>query len=80
MVAARLRAPDRAEALLHHLRVRVMQAGLLDDPALIAAAAVDAGLDPAAIVLWCATEEVGVAVGIDADDLLEAYCHRITWG
>src|SRR4051794_3049911 len=39
VVAARLNAPDRAEALLRQLRVHVMQAGLLDDPALIDAAA-----------------------------------------
>lgn len=31
VVAARLHAPDRAEGLLRRLRVRVMQAGLLDD-------------------------------------------------
>src|SRR4051794_31849968 len=42
-VAARLNAPERADALLRRLRVRVMQNGLLDDPDLIAAAARDAG-------------------------------------
>src|SRR4051794_21948520 len=36
VVAARLNAPERADALLRRLRVRVMQRGLLDDPALIA--------------------------------------------
>ena len=47
VVAAREHAPERAEALLRRLRVRVMTGGLVDDPELIAAAARDAGLDPA---------------------------------
>ena len=46
VVAARLHAPEPQEPLLRRLRVRVMQAGLLDDPELIAAAARDVGLDP----------------------------------
>jgi 2-hydroxychromene-2-carboxylate isomerase len=47
VVAARLNAPGHAEALLRRLRVRTMLGGLLDDPGLIAAAAAEAGLDPA---------------------------------
>jgi predicted DsbA family dithiol-disulfide isomerase len=58
VVAARRHAPDRAQALLRGLRVRVMQRGLLDDPALIAAAATDAGLDPDALANWCQTDAV----------------------
>jgi 2-hydroxychromene-2-carboxylate isomerase len=58
VVAARRHAPERAEALLRGLRVRVMQHGLLDDPALIAAAATDAGLDPAALASWAQTDAV----------------------
>jgi hypothetical protein len=65
-VAARLRAPHRAEALLRALRVRVMQHGLLDDPVLIADAARDAGLDPAELAAWSATEEVADALESDA--------------
>src|SRR5689334_12742097 len=53
VVAARLHAPDRADALLRRLRVRVMQNGLLDDPVLIAGAAADAGLDPDELARWC---------------------------
>src|SRR4051812_3709374 len=49
VVAARLHAPDRAQALLRQLRIRVMTGGLVDDPALIAAAAVAAGVDPGAL-------------------------------
>ena len=38
VVAAREHAPERAEALLRRLRVRVMTGGLVDDPELIRAA------------------------------------------
>src|SRR4051812_48795221 len=48
VVAARLPAPDRVERFLRRLRVRAMLGGLLDDPGLIAAAAEEAGVDPAA--------------------------------
>ena len=65
-VAARLHAPDRAEALLRRLRVRVMLGGLLDDPALIDGAAADAGLDPSALAGWAATDEVAAALEADA--------------
>jgi 2-hydroxychromene-2-carboxylate isomerase len=66
VVAVRLHAPDRADALLRALRVRVMQAGLVDDPALLDAAAADAGIDPSALAGWCATDEVGAALEADA--------------
>jgi predicted DsbA family dithiol-disulfide isomerase len=56
VVAASQYAPDRAEALLRRLRVRVMKGGLLDDPALIAAAATDAGLDPDQLAEWTTTD------------------------
>src|SRR3954464_6255835 len=46
VVATRVNAPGREEALLRRLRVRTMLGGLLDDPDLIAGAARDAGLDP----------------------------------
>ena len=65
VVAARIYAPDRSDALLRRLRVRVMQAGLLDDPALIAAAAGDAGIDPATLAAWCETEDVAAALEAD---------------
>jgi hypothetical protein len=62
VVAARVHAPQLQEPLLRRLRVRVMLGGLLDDPELIAAAARDAGLDPARLVEWCAEEEVEQAL------------------
>jgi hypothetical protein len=66
VVAARLHAPAAAERLLRALRVRVMQHGLLDDPALIAGAAADAGIDPDELAAWSATEEVASALEADA--------------
>ena len=66
VVAARLWAPDRADALLRFLRVRVMQAGLLDDPALMAAAARDAGLDPDELAERSQRAEVAAALEADA--------------
>jgi len=67
VVAARLNRPAVTEPLLRRLRVRVMLGGLLDDPALIAAAARDAGLDPAELDRWCASEEVERALQADID-------------
>src|SRR3954451_20955271 len=66
VVAARMHAPERAEALLRRLRVRVMQNGLLDDPALIGAAARDAGLDPDTLAEWSADADVPTALEDDA--------------
>ena len=67
-VAARLRAPERADALLRRLRVRVMLHGLLDDRALIAAAASDTGLDPERLAEWCREPDVLAALEADAAD------------
>ncbi len=65
VVAARLNAPAAEQTLLRRLRVRVMAGGLLDDPALIAAAATDAGLDPVELDRWCATPAVQDALAED---------------
>ncbi|HET6549262.1 MAG TPA: DsbA family protein [Solirubrobacter sp.] len=65
VVAAREHAPGSELALLRRLRMRLWVGGLLDDPALIAGAAADAGLDPEALQRWCATPEVRAA--LDAD-------------
>jgi 2-hydroxychromene-2-carboxylate isomerase len=73
LVATRLHLPERTDALLRRLRVRVMQGGLLDDPeggllddpALIDAAAAGVGLDPATVGAWCATDEVAAALNAD---------------
>jgi 2-hydroxychromene-2-carboxylate isomerase len=68
VVAARVHAPHRLDALLRRLRVRRMLGGLLDDPALIAAAATDAGLDPADLERWGATPAVEEALQADIAD------------
>ncbi len=65
IVAARLNAPATEERLLRRLRVRTMAGGLLDDPNLLAAAAREAGLDPAALARW--TEEPAVRAALTAD-------------
>ncbi|HEY5196020.1 MAG TPA: DsbA family protein [Solirubrobacteraceae bacterium] len=64
-VAARRHAPAAAELLLRALRVHAMAGGLLDDPELIAAAAVEAGLDPEQLSRWCQTDEVAEALRAD---------------
>jgi len=65
VVAARMYAPDRAEQLLRHLRVRVMKGGLLDEPSLIDGAARDAGLDAGALTEWVLTPEVDAELRAD---------------
>lgn len=67
VVAARLHAPEAEEPLLRRLRVRVMLGGLLDDPELIAAAARDAGLDPAQLEEWCTHDDVLRALQADVE-------------
>jgi 2-hydroxychromene-2-carboxylate isomerase len=67
VVAARIHAPGSEERLLRRLRVRVMQHGLLDDPELIAAAATDAGLDPAQLEEWSTGADVEAALQADID-------------
>jgi hypothetical protein len=62
VVAVRLNAPESEEPFLRRLRVRVMIGGLLDDPELIAAAAVDVGLD---VADWCETPAVEDALQAD---------------
>ena len=66
VVATRVHAPERAEALLRSLRVRRMAGGLLDDPALIDAAARDAGIDPDALSAWSASAETEAELEADA--------------
>jgi 2-hydroxychromene-2-carboxylate isomerase len=65
VVAARLHAPQAEALLLRRLRVRCMAGGLLDDPALLDAAARDAGLDPAQLQAWAAGDDVAAAFGQD---------------
>jgi predicted DsbA family dithiol-disulfide isomerase len=67
VVAARLKAPEAADLLLRRLRVRAMLGGLLDDPAVMAAAAEDAGLNADQLAEWCDTDEVEEALEADID-------------
>jgi predicted DsbA family dithiol-disulfide isomerase len=52
IVAARLHAPGRCRGLLRRLRVRHFAGELLDEPATIAAAAGDVGIDPDELTVW----------------------------
>jgi 2-hydroxychromene-2-carboxylate isomerase len=67
VVAARLHAPHREEALLRRLRVLAMAGGLLDDPELIERAAREAGLDPDELAGWSATPQTAAALEADVD-------------
>ncbi len=58
VVAARLNAPERERMLLRRLRVRNFSGELLDEPETVAAAARDAGLDPAELEQWSGGEAV----------------------
>jgi len=67
VVAARLHAPEREQSLLRRLRVRTFSGELLDVPETIAAAAVDAGIDPVELALWTESTEVADALAQDMD-------------
>ncbi len=58
VVAARLHAPDREEALLRRLRILTMGGELLDDPEAIRTAARQAGIDPDDLEGWTREPEV----------------------
>ena len=67
VVAARLNAPGAEAPLLRRLRVRAMLGGLLDDPALLAAAAADVGLDPDELERWSRMPAVEDALRADIE-------------
>lgn len=65
-VAGRRHAPERAEALLHALRMRhFVDAELLDDPATLDGAARDAGIDPGDLARWSAEDGTASALRED---------------
>jgi predicted DsbA family dithiol-disulfide isomerase len=65
VVAARLRAPAHVRRLLRRLRVRTFSGELLDEPATIAAAARDAGIDPDELARWAGEPETQEALRED---------------
>ena len=65
VVAARLHAPERMRALLRRLRVRHFAGELLDEPATIAGAARDAGIDLADLERWSGGDDVEAALRDD---------------
>ncbi len=66
VVAARLHAPERERALLRRLRLRHFGGELLDEPATIAGAAGDVGLDPDQLTGWMAEPQVVATLEEDA--------------
>jgi 2-hydroxychromene-2-carboxylate isomerase len=62
VIGARLHAPERERHVLRRLRARHFAGELLDDPATIAGAARDAGLDPKALLAWAAGDDVTSAL------------------
>ena len=65
VVATRLHAPDREEALLRRLRVLNFSALDLDDPAVIERAASEALIEPAELRAWMADPEVDPVLEAD---------------
>jgi predicted DsbA family dithiol-disulfide isomerase len=65
VVAARIHAPERARPLLRRLRVRNFSGQLLDEPATIAGAARDVGLDPERLEEWTYDPDVERALAED---------------
>lgn len=66
VVAARLHAPESERALLRRLRIRAMAGDLIDEPAVIALCAREAGLEPM-MVFRAAAYDPAVEVGLRAD-------------
>lgn len=64
-VAARQYAPEQAELLLRRLRVLNFTGGSLDDPALIAQAADEAGIDTADLDAWLRDPDVEIELRAD---------------
>jgi len=65
VVAARLHAPEREEALLRRLRVNAMAGHLLDAPETLALSASEAGLDPGELEHWAAGPDTAEALRAD---------------
>ncbi len=66
VVATRLNAsPEQAESLLRALRVRIMGGELPDDPATVAGAAQDAGLDAEQVKAWTESGDAAAALAAD---------------
>jgi predicted DsbA family dithiol-disulfide isomerase len=65
VVAARVHAPHQCRRLLRRLRVRHFSGELLDEPATIAGAASDAGIDPEALATWERDPAVAEALADD---------------
>jgi hypothetical protein len=66
VVAARLRAPDREQALLRRLRIHTMAGELIDEPGVIARCAREAGIEPMTL-FRAAADDPAVDVALRED-------------
>jgi predicted DsbA family dithiol-disulfide isomerase len=66
VVAARLRAPDREQALLRRLRIHTMAGELIDEPGVIALCAREAGIEPMTL-FRAAADDPAVDVALRED-------------
>ncbi|MEA2457797.1 MAG: hypothetical protein QOC95_769 [Thermoleophilaceae bacterium] len=66
VVAARLHAPEHERALLRRLRIRAMAGDLIDEPAVIALAAREAGIEPL-MVFRAVEDDPAVEVALQED-------------
>lgn len=74
VVAARLHAARAEDALLRAFRVRHFAGELLDEPATVAGAATDAGLDPGELEDWMRGDDVASALAADRAAAREPSC------
>jgi hypothetical protein len=65
IVATRLRAPEREAAITRRLRVLGMAGELIDEPAVLARAAAEAGLDADALAAWLEADDVAETLAED---------------
>ena len=74
VVAARLHAPRAEDALLRAFRVRHFAGELIDEPATVAGAATDAGLDSGELDDWMRGDDVASALDADRAAAREPSC------
>jgi predicted DsbA family dithiol-disulfide isomerase len=70
-VAVRLNQPELVEKLLRNLRLAAMGGKMIDDPAVIQAAATDAGIDPTQLSGWLKQPEVEAELRSDMKEARE---------
>lgn len=67
VVAARVHTPEAEAALLRRLRILFMAGEMIDEPSVIARAAVEAGVDAGALARWMEEDEVERVLRVDME-------------